>query len=401
MASSFESGARSARANGQFSGLAGIAVDRQGCVYVADSGNHRVQKFTAEGKFLAAWGGKEPSQGNSTRPRVSRWRRVARFLWPTRATKGCRSSRPRASRWPSWGHRGKAPGSFKGQGLWALDAAGNLYVTDAPKKGRAAVLVFDSGGKYLREWGPSPAHNQALDGPCRHRGRPVGPRLRGRDIRVPRPHLPTTEVTRWQFGAAMAPVRGSSSMPTASRRGRMGASTSWTPTTTEYRSSLPTASWSRSWTRPALSRTRPVSPWTRAATSTSLTGEDTAVFESTARDFKFITQWGGFGTGTGSSTLRTATTSPSGPTAASTSVTSSIIVCRSSRLTGSSCSSGAVKAKTMGSSTCRPASPWMPMAKSTWANRGTTACRSSPPTASSCSNSAAGGSPTAHRDGQH
>ena len=35
----------------------GVAVDALDCVYVADSGNHRVQKFDPRGRFLCAWGG--------------------------------------------------------------------------------------------------------------------------------------------------------------------------------------------------------------------------------------------------------------------------------------------------------------------------------------------------------
>jgi len=43
-----------------------VAVDQEGNVFVADSDNHRVQKFTAEGKFLAQWGefGEAPGQFN-------------------------------------------------------------------------------------------------------------------------------------------------------------------------------------------------------------------------------------------------------------------------------------------------------------------------------------------------
>ena len=37
---------------GQFSGPHGIEVDAEGNVYVADTGNNRVQKFTSEGLFL-------------------------------------------------------------------------------------------------------------------------------------------------------------------------------------------------------------------------------------------------------------------------------------------------------------------------------------------------------------
>ena len=44
-------------ANGQFStGGGGLAVDRAGNVYVADSDNNRVQVFSAKGAFLRKWG---------------------------------------------------------------------------------------------------------------------------------------------------------------------------------------------------------------------------------------------------------------------------------------------------------------------------------------------------------
>src|SRR6266571_4521585 len=43
--------------DGQFNGPAGVAVDASGNVYVADYGNHRVQKFTDTGTFLTQWGG--------------------------------------------------------------------------------------------------------------------------------------------------------------------------------------------------------------------------------------------------------------------------------------------------------------------------------------------------------
>jgi DNA-binding beta-propeller fold protein YncE len=42
---------------GEFAEPQGISVDALDCVYVADSGNHRVQKFDPRGRFLCAWGG--------------------------------------------------------------------------------------------------------------------------------------------------------------------------------------------------------------------------------------------------------------------------------------------------------------------------------------------------------
>jgi uncharacterized protein (TIGR03663 family) len=41
---------------GEFQSPRGIALGLDGSVYVADSGNHRIQKFTAAGEFLDSWG---------------------------------------------------------------------------------------------------------------------------------------------------------------------------------------------------------------------------------------------------------------------------------------------------------------------------------------------------------
>jgi len=42
--------------SGQFLGPNGIAVDRFGHVFVADTYNNRIQKFTSDGVFLTQWG---------------------------------------------------------------------------------------------------------------------------------------------------------------------------------------------------------------------------------------------------------------------------------------------------------------------------------------------------------
>ena len=44
-------------ADGQFGGPSRIAVDSTGYIYVADTINHRIQKFTSEGESILQWGG--------------------------------------------------------------------------------------------------------------------------------------------------------------------------------------------------------------------------------------------------------------------------------------------------------------------------------------------------------
>lgn len=42
--------------NGQFNFPYDVAVDASGNIYVADSNNHRIQKFDSSGNFLLKWG---------------------------------------------------------------------------------------------------------------------------------------------------------------------------------------------------------------------------------------------------------------------------------------------------------------------------------------------------------
>src|SRR5215471_2841100 len=68
----------------EFSSPTGIALDKDGNMYVADTDNHSIQKFDKTGKFLARWGA-EPSaqEGSFYYPRGlagSRQRQIRRAL---------------------------------------------------------------------------------------------------------------------------------------------------------------------------------------------------------------------------------------------------------------------------------------------------------------------------------
>lgn len=54
---------------GQFSYPAGIAVDWAGNVYIADTGNNRIQKFTPNGVLMAVWGSHGSGAGQLNDPR--------------------------------------------------------------------------------------------------------------------------------------------------------------------------------------------------------------------------------------------------------------------------------------------------------------------------------------------
>ncbi len=54
--------------DGEFTNPVGAAVDSSGNVYVADTGNHRIQKFDTSGGFVIKWGSQGAGDGEFSYP---------------------------------------------------------------------------------------------------------------------------------------------------------------------------------------------------------------------------------------------------------------------------------------------------------------------------------------------
>ncbi len=102
---SFADIAKGAAPGGTFYEPWGLAVDPYGAVYVADTWNHRIQKFTADGQFLTMWG---------------------------------------------YFGQAETPTGFWGPRSVAVDATGLVYVTDT---GNKRVVIFDGDGNFVKEFG--------------------------------------------------------------------------------------------------------------------------------------------------------------------------------------------------------------------------------------------------------
>ena len=90
---------------GSFNEPWGIAISEDGYVYIADTWNHRIQKFSAEGDYLTSWGHFGQMETNEA----------------------------------FWGPRDVA-----------VDHFGNIYVSDT---GNKRIVVFNSQGDYITEFG--------------------------------------------------------------------------------------------------------------------------------------------------------------------------------------------------------------------------------------------------------
>ena len=84
---------------GYFKTPTGVAFDKNGNMYVADAGNHRIQKFDVSGQHVLIWGTK-----------------------------------------------GAANGQFNFPAAIAIDPNGNLYVAD---ENNHRIQKFNANGKYL------------------------------------------------------------------------------------------------------------------------------------------------------------------------------------------------------------------------------------------------------------
>ena len=132
---------------GQFGEPNGIAVDHGGNIYVAEASNHRIQKLTPDGSFLAEWKGPDPGfygprkiaigPDNSLYVVDQGRIRIVRFD---------QNFRPLAT----WGEKGNGESQFDDPTSVVVDPATNkVYVAD-PRNQR--IQVFDATGKFLTKW---------------------------------------------------------------------------------------------------------------------------------------------------------------------------------------------------------------------------------------------------------
>jgi streptogramin lyase len=136
---------------GQFAAPNGVAVDGQGNVYVADSNNTRIEKFSSTGQFLAQFGGRgtQPGQFPYGPFAVALDRQGNIYVTPPGSVY---ELSPTGQQLARWGSPGNGPGQFHGGLGIALDAQGNIYVAGGQNN---RIDKLSPSGQLITSW-PTP-----------------------------------------------------------------------------------------------------------------------------------------------------------------------------------------------------------------------------------------------------
>jgi len=124
--------------DGEFSDPQGVALDAAGNIYVADTGNARVQVFDPQGSFLMTI-----SDERFTGPRHVALDDAGR-IYVTDSSERVHVFNGRGDPLQSFGQPGSLPTQFSGIADLAVDAAGELYVVDGGN-GRGEKFCLLSG----------------------------------------------------------------------------------------------------------------------------------------------------------------------------------------------------------------------------------------------------------------
>jgi len=143
-------------APGQFREPWGVAVDRENNVYVADTWNHRIQKFTNDGELITHWGVHQDTGGQLMEP-------LGGFYGPRDVTvdaegnvyvadtgnKRIQIFDSEGNPLDQWGGGGSEPGQFLEPVGIAIDQEGNIYVADTWNQ---RIQKFDVDLQFIAQW---------------------------------------------------------------------------------------------------------------------------------------------------------------------------------------------------------------------------------------------------------
>lgn len=141
-------------APGNLAGPAGVATDAAGNVYVADTGNGRIEQFSSGGSFRAAWGSPGSGPGQLSQPAGVAVDAQGDVYVADSGNHRIVEFAPNGLLLRDWGSLGLAPGQFNYPTALAIEPGGDLYVADTgndrvqrfrPTGGEPTLIIGRSG----------------------------------------------------------------------------------------------------------------------------------------------------------------------------------------------------------------------------------------------------------------
>ena len=134
---------------GHFFQLEGLSVDDEGNVYVTDSGNARVQKFTSDGQFMGTWGVSGTDNGEFKKPTgIATYENNVYVVDTEQARIQVFDSTGQFLQ--SWGEFGSDHGELKKPTGIAISNDGVVYVADTENH---RIQQFTTDGEFLSSFG--------------------------------------------------------------------------------------------------------------------------------------------------------------------------------------------------------------------------------------------------------
>jgi DNA-binding beta-propeller fold protein YncE len=127
-----------------------------GKLYMPEAGNHRVDVFDLNGKFLFDFGGMGTEPGKMNNPEAAKFSSEGKLYVSDLKNDRVQVFDKDGKFLMTWGKTGTGPGEFKTPAGLAIDKDDNVYITEI---GNDRVQVFDKEGKFLTMWGKKGAGN--------------------------------------------------------------------------------------------------------------------------------------------------------------------------------------------------------------------------------------------------
>jgi sugar lactone lactonase YvrE len=148
--------------NGQFNFPGGMATDSSGNLYVADTNNHRIQKFDSNGAFLTTLGSYGVNNGQFCAPADVAIDGSGNLYVVENCNHRIQKFDSSGAFLAKWGANGSGVGQLSYPRGLAVDSSGNVYVADSNNH---RIQKFDSNGLFLTQWGTKGRRAGQFDAP--------------------------------------------------------------------------------------------------------------------------------------------------------------------------------------------------------------------------------------------